>query len=147
MWNPQKDSIKHWNEMNKTSVFKTFPLLLINIPIYLKECMAKFTFTGVAQGAYVVQQTHFPSAGITIRTNNCIRCSFPVPLCSCLKVVPMNFYTLWLFLPSITETLQWFGTNCLSRIAFNWSKRTFRSTCFKDLQVFNYDRKYFRKNT
>ena len=58
----------------------------------------QFTFTGVAQGAYVVQQTHFPAAGITTRINNCICYSFPVPLCSCLKVAPthlcLQVYTL-----------------------------------------------------
>ena len=42
------------------------------------KIMAEFTFTGVTQGAYVVQQTHFPAAGITTRINNCICCSFPV---------------------------------------------------------------------
>ena len=58
----------------------------------------QFTFTGVTQGEQVVQQTHFPAAGITTRINNCICCSFPVPLCSCLKVAPthlcLQVYTL-----------------------------------------------------
>ena len=78
----------------------TFPRFFFTIYHYLNSFkrIDQFTFTRVTQGAYVVQQTHFRAAGIITRINNCICCSFPVPLCSCLKVAPTHFclevYTL-----------------------------------------------------
>ena len=61
--------------------------------------MAKFTLTGVTQGAYVVQQTHFPAAGIITRINNCIRCSFPVPFVQLFKSCTDEFLHIVTFSP------------------------------------------------
>ena len=66
--------------------------------------MATFTFTRVAQGAYVVQQTHFPATGITTRINNyslLFSCTFVQLFKSCtdefLHIVtfsPINYRNL-----------------------------------------------------